>query len=175
MKSIVLIVLALMLIGCGTYQPIVIREPTTPRLVIKQGPAGSLETKDQKESYFEASRPDLTRGYIEINSRPFLPEVRLLLKDGQEIFLIGSQEGPPKISFGQIIEFNLWPGKRTLRIYRWFYAPYYGGWQKSPEVEIVRISVAGFPLSGSAWSKGHYGWSVVIGPYRSFAYAGYIH
>lgn len=172
-----LLICLIMFLGCTYQKPMIIEEPTTPRIIIKPVPAGP--EKKEKEEYFESDYyPDWSRGYIEIRSLPdYLPEVWLLVEGGQKVLLIGSENGPLEFSYGQIQEFNFPPLKdNILHVYRWKYFPYYGGWRKIRYVEIVKVSVAKFPKSGvwQTWQRGHYGWRMIIWPNYCEVWGGYI-
>jgi hypothetical protein len=168
------ICLALAIFGCAYQKPVNLEEPGTPRVVIKKAPAGE-ESKENKEEFFESAYfPDLTRGCIENQSFPFTPKVWLLI-ERKKILLVGPEQGPPEFSLGGIREFNFPPGDNILHIERWQFLPYYGGWQKIRQVEVVKIPVAKFkPKRRSYWIDRHYGWQVIIYPEHSAVYAGYI-
>ncbi len=155
-------------------------------MVIKKAPAEE-EIEAEKEKYYESDfYPDLTRGYIENRAFPYVPEVWVLAEEGKKIPLLNLAEKSPRISKGinlppsdnvlykgQIVECNLPPGENILHIYRWRYQAYYGGWQKLERVEIVKVSLAEFNSEKwQSWSKGHYGWRIVIDQRRSYAYVG---
>ena len=164
--------------GCMYQKPIVIEEPTIPRIVVKEVPTGPEEPeKKEKEEYFESSYlyPDLTRGYIENKAFPYMPKVWLLVQ-GKKILLIGPETGPPKISVGEIREFNLPPGKHIFHIERWQHFAHYGGWSKVRKTEVVKISIAEFRRSGRGryWIDSHYGWWLIIYPDQTQVYGGYV-
>jgi len=135
-------------IGCAYQKPVIIEEPTTPRVVFREIPAtpqGEKEAKEKKEELFSYSQqyPDMTRGYVENRAFPYVPKV-WLIKGGQKIVLVGPEHGPPEFSTGQIREFNLPPGAHMLHIERWQHLSYYGGWRKMKKVEVVKVKVARF-------------------------------
>jgi hypothetical protein len=163
--------------GCAFQGPIVIKEPTAPRVVVKEAPAEAKKGEEKKEELFESSYlyPDLTRGYIENQAFPYLPKV-WLLKEGQKIFLVGPEQGPPEISIEETREFNLPPGENVLYVERWQYFVHYGGWRKVRQVEVVKVSVAEFRRHGHwrYWMDSHYGWWLIVYPERTQVYGGYL-
>lgn len=171
----ILVICLIIAIGCAYQKPIIIEEPTTPRVVIKKVPVGE-EVKEGKEEFFESAYyPDLTKGYIENQSFPFIPKIWLLAEGREKILLIGPAQGPPEFPLGGIKEFNFPPGDNILQIERWQFLPYYGGWQKLKQIEVVRVPVAKFrPKRRPYWIDHHYSWQVVIYPERSTVYAGYV-
>lgn len=146
----------------------------TPRIVIKEIPAG--KKAQGKGELFETSYvyPDLTKGYIENKAFPFAPKV-FLVKSGQKIVLVGPETGSPEFNVNEIREFNLPPGEHFLHIERWQHLGAYGGWKKIPKTEVIRVSVAQFDESGNwnRWRNSHYGWSVIIYDNRTVVRSGY--
>jgi len=186
MEKMVRILLCLMvfpwiaLCGCAHQEPVVIEEPVTPRVVIKEVPfkgQGKDRAGADKEEFFTSSYlyPDMTKGYIENKAFPYVPKV-WLVKGGQKIVLVGPELGPPEFATGEIREFNLPPGTHILHIERWQHLPYYGGWKKLKRVEVIKVKVAQFPEKGSwrYWADSYYGWFVIIHPDHSTVYSGYI-
>jgi len=165
------------MVACAYQERAIIEEPTIPRVVIKEIPTDQ-GIKEEKEEYFESDLyPDLTKGYIENKAFPYVPEVWLLLAEGEKVPLIVGQAGePPEFAKGERREYNLPPGRNFLHIYRWVYLPYYGGWQKLKKVEIAKVDVAKFPDTEDwrEWRKSHYNWSVRIGQRRSAIRTGYV-
>ena len=170
-----LLICLIMFFGCTYQKPMVLEVPTTPRIVIKEIPAGPK--KEKKEEYCSASYlyPDPCQGYIENQAYPYLPKIWLLREGGPMILLIGPEKGPPEFSIKGIREFSLPPGEHAFRIERWQYFPHYGGWKKIRQVEIVKIQIAQFPRTGywHYWANSHYGWWVIIRPDHSVVYSGY--
>jgi len=151
--------------------------PTTPRVLIKEIPAGGKVPKrmENKESF---SRPDLTLGCIENQAFPYVPRV-WLLAGGQKILLVGeTTEGPPQVLDWQIMEFSLPPGKRQIFIERWRYLPNQGGWEMVGTPEFREFQVAkprrgwGDYNGSGYYGNNHYDWQIVIRQNRSYIYEG---
>jgi len=165
----------LIIAGCSYQKPMVIVEPATSRVVIKEVPT-SKEAESEKKEYFEGGHlyPDLTRGYVENDAFPYRPKVWLLAQ-GKKVLLIGPEKGPPNLSMGEIREFNLPPGKHILHIERWQYFAHYEGWEPIRKIEIVKLSIAQFrPGRWHYWRDSHYGWWLVVHPDSTTVYSGYV-
>ena len=174
--SFLMIFLLLVVIGCAWQPPPVLREPTTPRVIVKEIPT-EREPKEEKEEFFGTAPylyPDITRGYIENKAYPYTPKVWVLVDGTERLLLIGPELGPPEVFIGEIREFNLPPGDHIFHIERWQYTPHYGGWRKISKVEVVKLSIAQFSPRGRQYWIDHYGWWLIIKSNRTTAYSGYV-
>jgi hypothetical protein len=68
------------------------------------------------------------------------------------------------------------PGVHIFHIERWQYLPYYGGWRKLRQIEVVKLSVAEFRRHRHwrYWMDSHYGWWLIVYPERTQVYGGYL-
>jgi hypothetical protein len=68
------------------------------------------------------------------------------------------------------------PGVHIFHIERWQYLPYYGGWRKLRQIEVVKLSVAEFRRRHwRYWMDSHYGWWLIVYPERTQVYGGLNH
>jgi hypothetical protein len=152
MKKIIILLLLLFLAGCVCQPPMQIMVPRVKKVIL-----GGISYSPN--SFY----PELTRGYIENQSWPYVSKV-WLLSQGKKILLVGKKDGPPdNVRPGEINEFNFPPQKHLLLVERWRYLHYYGGWKKIGE-EKINLQIA----RSCRLSEGHYGWYVVIGPKRTY-------
>ncbi len=175
MKKSLIFLTIFILSACASGQaPLLLEPPDRPRRIYKTPEKETVPDKpnEKNKKYYvggEYLYPDPTLGFIENQAWPYQPQVWWITEEGKvPLFPSTLSNTPPRLSIGQIDELTLMPGKHTFYIERWQFLPHYGGWQKLPKTEIVRVKIAAGVQHGR-W-RGHYGWGLIIYPNRTRVY-----